>query len=357
MYSYENILEKMVNKYEELSGFKLQNESDIMLRLRVLSSELFNSFSALEFVKRQMFVPTAQESFLDKHALERGLTRKSGVKAKGEVTFCLSSVIAADVVIDKGTVVSTQGPDVKSFETTQAVVLKAGKLSVKAEVVATKEGSDHNVMKGEVCVMVTPPLYVNSVTNELSFTCGADSEDDEQLRQRIIESYKDISNGTNEVYYKRLAQSVEGVYSASVFSGVRGVGTLDIYIGGKGENQITKEQIAMVQEIVDENRELNVDALVLYATPKKVFLTLSLEVKEGYDFDKVSTEIKERITEYVDSLSVSQPFYLSDAGDVIFHTEGVKKYNFLQPYTSDVYPKINEYCSVDTIEIRRGENG
>lgn len=353
MYSYENILSKMVSKYEELSGGKLSNESDIMLRLRVLASELFNSFSALEFVKRQMFVPTAQAQFLDKHALERGLVRKNGVKAKGEVTFSLSSVIESDVVIDKGTVVSTQGPDVKSFETTQAVVLKAGKLSVKAEVVATKEGADHNVVKGAICVMVTPPLYVSSVTNENGLTGGADREEDEQLRQRVIESYKDISNGTNEVYYKRLAQSVEGVYSASVESGKRGIGTLNIYIGGKGEKQITKEQVDTVQKIVDENRELNVDALVLYATPKKVILTLSLEVKEGYDFDKVSDEIKEKLTEYVDSLSVAQPFYLCEAGDIIFHTEGVKKYNFLQPYTSDVYPEIDEYCSVESIEIRR----
>ena len=69
----------------------------------------------------------------------------------------------------------------------------------------------------------------------------------------------------------------------------------------------------------------------------------------GGDFDKVSDEIKEKLTEYVDSLSVAQPFYLCEAGDIIFHTEGVKKYNFLQPYTSDVYPEIDEYCLVESI--------
>lgn len=357
MYSYDEILSKMVQKYEELSGFSLSNESDIMLRLKVLSSELFNSYSALEFVKRQMFVPTAEAAFLDKHALERGLSRKSGVKARGEVTFSLSSVITSDIVINKGTVVSTQGPDVKTFETTQAVVLKAGRLSVKVPVLATKEGADHNVTKGAVCVMVTPPLYINQVTNELAFTSGADSEKDEQLRQRIIESYKDISNGTNEVYYKRLAQSVDGVYSASVKSGVRGIGTINIYIGGKGEKQITKEHINAVQKLVDENRELNVDALVVYANERKVFITMTLEVIEGYDFEKVSNEIKEKIIDYVDSLSVAQPFYLCDVGEIIYHTEGVKNYNFLQPYTGDVYPEINEYCAVEMIEIRSGDDG
>lgn len=353
MYSYEEILDKMVKKYEQLAGFSINRESDIMIRLRVLAGELYNSFCAVEFVKRQMFVSGASGEYLDNHALTRGIYRKSGAKAKGEVTFSLSSAIDSDIVIDEGTVVSTTGAQVLSFQTINQVVLKAGTVSVKAEVVATKEGADHNVMKNTVCVMVTPPLYVDSVINEMYFTGGADKESDEELRNRVISSYKDISNGTNDVYYRRLAQSVEGVYSSSVVSGVRGPGTINIYIMGKGKNQVTKDQIDMVQELVDKNRELNVDALVLYASPRDVFITFSLEVFEGYDFEQVCEDVKEKITDFVDELGVSKPLLLSELGDVIFHTQGVKNYNFLQPYSSDVYPDKHEYCAVDMIEIRR----
>ncbi len=353
MYSYNEILDKMVKKYEELSGFKLYEESDIMIRLRVLASELYNSYNALEYVKRQMNVKTAESEFLDNHALQRGLARKNGVKAKGEVTFALSSVIDTDIIIDKGTVVSTASADVKSFETDETVILKAGSLSVKATVTATKAGADHNVMKNAVCVMVTPPLYVSSVTNEMYFTGGADSESDDDLRQRIIDSYRDISNSTNEIYYKRLMQSVEGVYSSSVVAGDRGPGTLDIYLCGKGEKQITKEHFDIAQKIVDENRELNVDVVVYYASPRKVYINFELEVLEGYDFDQIVTELKAKINDYVDSLGVSKPLLMCELGDVIFHTQGVKRYNFIQAYSDDVYPEPNEYCSVDKIEVRR----
>lgn len=353
MYSYDEILQKMVEKYEELSGFKLYEESDIMIRLRVLAGELYNSYNALDYVKRQMNVKTAESEYLDHHALQRGLSRKSGVKAKGEVTFLLSSIASSDVVIDKGTVVSTASADVKSFETDETVIVKAGTISVKAKVTATKEGADHNVMKNTVCVMVTPPLYVSSVTNEMYFTGGADSESDDDLRQRIIDSYADISNSTNEIYYKRLVQSVEGVYSSSVVAGQRGAGTLNIYLCGKGEKQITKEHIEKAQKLVDDNRELNVDALVLYATERKVYINFSLEVLEGYDFDEISSILKTKINDYVDSLGVAKPLLMCELGDVIFHTQGVKRFNFIMAYSADVYPDQNEYCSVEDIEIRK----
>lgn len=353
MYSYDEILEKMVKKYEELSGFKIYEESDIMIRLRVLASELFNSYNALEFVKRQMNVKTAESEYLDNHALQRGLSRKNGVKAKGEVTFSLSSVIDTDIIISKGTVVSTSSADAKSFETDEAVVLKAGSLSVKAKVTATKAGADHNVMKNTVCVMVTPPLYVSSVTNEMYFTGGADGESDDDLRKRIIDSYSDISNSTNEIYYKRLMESVEGVYSSSVVAGERGAGTLNIYLCGKGDKQITKEHFETAQKLVDENRELNVDVMVAYASKRKVFISFALEVLEGYDFDEVQSLLKVKIKDFVDSLGVAKPLLMCELSDVIFHTQGVKRFNLIQAYSEDIYPAQNEYCCIDDIEVRR----
>lgn len=353
MYSYDEILQKMVDKYKELSGFEVFEESDIMIRLRVLAGELFNSYNALEYVKRQMNVKTAESEYLDNHALQRGLSRKNGVKAKGEVTFSLSTIASRDIVIDKGTVVSTASADVKSFETDETVIIKEGTLSVKAKVTATKEGADHNVMKDTVCVMVTPPLFVSSVTNELYFSGGADAESDDDLRKRIIDSYLDISNSTNEIYYKRLVQSVEGVYSSSVIAGKRGAGTLDIHICGKGEKQITREHIDKAQELVDKNRELNVDVFVLYSLPRKVYITFELEVLEGYDYNEIENVLKAKIKDYVDSLGVSKPLLMCELGDVIFHTQGVKKYNFIQAYSGDVYPQANEYCTIDNIEIRK----
>lgn len=353
MYSYEEILDRMVKRYEGLSGIAVSNESDIMLRLKVLSSELYTSFVASEFIKRQMFVQTATGEYLDKHATARGLERKEAQKAKGEVTFKLLEPMDTDIVIEKGTVVATAGPDAKTFETDTDVTLQAGSTSVAVTATAINGGADHNVLSNTICVMVTPPLYVNSVYNQKAFKGGVDAETDEELRERVLYSYRDISNGTNAVYYKRLAQSVPGVYSASVVPKVRGEGTINIYIYGKSDSQVNKDHIDAVQSLVDENRELNVDVLVLYAGEHKIVYTMALDVKDGYDFDEVAAVVDKNIRDYVDCLEVGAPVLLAELGEVVYHIQGVKNYDFVDVYCSDVYPEKNDHCVIESLDIRQ----
>ena len=354
MVSYEEILNRMVEKYEELSGFCINPESDIMIRLKVLAGEVYNSSCACEFLKRQMFLITASGEYLEKHALTRGLYRKLAVKSQGEVTFSRSVPTNTDVVIPKGTVVSTAGPQIRQFTTleTATITKNTGSVTVKAE--AVEGGASYNVIKDTISVLVTPPAGVTGVTNQMAFSGGSDEESDEELRGRVIYSYRDISNGTNAVYYKRLAESVEGVYSASVVSRARGAGTIDVYVWGKGESaSLTKENIEKIQKLIDENRELNVDVLVLRASRLKVSFTFNLCVEDGYSFDEVSAVITQKLTEYIDSLGVGKPALLCEMGEVIFHTQGVKNYEFLDAFCNDIFPQPNEYLKLDSLDIRQ----
>ncbi|MBQ8539016.1 MAG: baseplate J/gp47 family protein [Ruminococcus sp.] len=356
MLSYEEILNRMVEKYEELSGFSINSESDIMLRLKVLAGEIYNSTTACEFLKRQMFLSTASGEYLDKHAFTRGLYRKQAVKAKGEVTFYRSVINSTDVVIQKGTVVSTAGPQIRQFVTLETVTMLKDTGSVTAKAQAIEGGASYNVIKDTVTVLVTPPIGVTGVKNQMAFTGGSDEESDEELRERVLYSYRDISNGTNAVYYKRLAESVEGVYSASIVSRARGAGTLNVYVCGKGEEaSLNKEHIEKVQKVLDENRELNVDILVVYALPLKVSFNLNLCVKDGYSFDEVSAEITQKLRDYIDSLGVGRPALLCEMGEIIFHTQGVKNYEFIDAFCNDVFPQPNEYLRLTEVDIRQVE--
>ena len=351
MNSYDNIVNKMKDKYEELTGGQVSNESDIMMRFKVLATQLLNMENAVEFVKRQMFVSTAEGEYLDMHASERGLTRKDSVKARGEVTFSLSFPSASDIVIEKGTVVATSGVDFKSFETTKDVVILAGKLEVSVPVVAVKGGSDHNVKKDAICVMVTPPMGVDKVTNKLQTKSGADKESDEDLRARTLDSYKDISNSTNAVYYKRLAQSVGGIHSASVQAGVDGAGTLALYLRAKGDAQLSMERIEEVQQLIDKNRELCVDTYVYYAVPKNFSLNLSLELYDSYEFSVVSEKVREKLYEYIDSLEVGQPALMCEMNEALYHIEGVKNFHFNGNTAGDITVNTNQYCVLENLEI------
>lgn len=351
MISYEEILSRMVKKYEELSGGTVHEQSDIMLRLSVLSGELYNSYVASEFIKRQMFVSTASGEYLDKHALARGLYRKEAVKASGEVTFSVDTAYDTDVVIEKGTAVSTSGENVVQYMTDSAVTLYAGNTSVKAKVSAVEGGGKYNVIADTVTVLVTPPSGITAVTNETAIKGGTDAETDEELRERVLYSYRDISNGTNAVYYQRLAQSVSGVHSASVVSKARGEGTINVYICGKSNSPVNSEVITQVQTLLDENRELNVDILVLSASAVNVSFSFNLEIEDGYSFIEVKEEIEDKARAYVESLGVGKPALMCELGDLIFHTQGVRNYEFISAFCEDVYPDANEYCVLSELDI------
>ncbi len=214
-------------------------------------------------------------------------------------------------------------------------------------------GADHNVLENTVSVMVTPPQGISAVTNTKAFTGGVDSETDEELRSRILDSYRDISNGTNAVYYKRLAQSVSGVYSASVISRARGAGTIDVCIKGKSDSPVNSSHIDKVQQLLDENRELNVDIMVKFAIPIKVSFSIYMEVLDGYSFADVSQSVTKKVKKHIDSLEIGQPALLCDLGDIIYHTTGVKNYSFRDAYCNDVYPTHEQCCVYNGIDIRQ----
>lgn len=352
MDSYDDILKRMVDSYSELSGFVPNEESDIMLRFRVLAGELYSNLVAQKYLKEQMFAVTASADYLDKHATVRGLERKQATYSTGELTFSLSQTALEDVLIPKGVVASTNSSQALRFKTTIDAVIPTGAISVTVPAQAVESGVTYNVKSKQVSVIVTPPAGVVAVTNNKAFTGGTDKESDQSLRQRVLYSYQDISNGTNAIYYKRLAESVPGVYSAGVVPRERGNGTVDVYISSKGED-VTYKEVEQVQQLLDENRELNVDVMVWRALSSKVCMLLELEVVDGYAFEDVKAELESKITEFVACLGVGKPMYLKDICDLIYHTDGVK--NFCLPESSnfDVFPGDTHYCVMSEFDIRQ----
>ena len=352
MDSYDDILRRMKLKYRSLAGFLPSDESDIMLRLKVLAGEIYNMAVANEYVKQQMFAQTASSQYLDSHAQQRGLYRKDAEKAIGVVTFSTEEAAVSDIVIEEGTVVSTAQEEPLQFVTKYAATIKAGSNSAVVQAQAASAGRKYNVRPKTVSVLVTPVAGITKVTNESAFAGGVDKENDEDLRKRVLDSYRDISNSTNEIYYKRLVESLPSVYSSSVLSNARGAGTLDIYMSGKGNTPIGIKDLEKAQELVDENRELNVDAIVFNALPKQVKVTVGIDVEDGYSFEQMKELVTQKITEYVESLGVAKPFLLSDVGDIIYHTVGIRNYMFYDSFCSDVFVQGFEYCVINQIDVR-----
>lgn len=87
-------------------------------------------------------------------------------------------------------------PDIQ-FSVTTAAIIVDGEVTVDSvQVSAVTPGSTGNVPRGAIKQFSTPPFSGATVTNALSFTTGADSETDDQLRVRIKQALASVGLGT-----------------------------------------------------------------------------------------------------------------------------------------------------------------
>ena len=350
MNSYEEILKRMKEEYKELSGYEVPHLSDIDIRLKILAGEIYKEQVNLEFIKNQMFVQTATEEYLDYHGVERGIVRKAAVSATGKVTFSVLEPLTTDLVIPKNTIVSTSTNNPLRFYTNNIAYITAGKKEVTVNCTAEISGADSNVVAGAINVLITSIPGINAVTNTYAFVGGADKETDEQLRKRIINSYKSISNGTNQAFYESLAMSIEGVTSVSVVPRAIGTGTVGVYISSNGDKP-DDALVAKVQSVMNEEREINVDVRVIGASKYLASLSVNIKVLEGYNFNDVALKVKDSIREYVSSLEIGQSLYENYVGKVILGVEGVDNYEFTGYYDSEYIIEKNQFITINDIVI------
>ena len=88
---FDTLYQAMAQSYQDSTGYPVNPDSDLGIRMQVLAGELLNCYGELEQTKRQMFPQTATGSWLDLHGEARGLTRTQEQKATGAVTFSLCS--------------------------------------------------------------------------------------------------------------------------------------------------------------------------------------------------------------------------------------------------------------------------
>lgn len=350
MDSYEKVLEKMEQAYEEQAGVVPDKYSDTGIKLRVLAGEIYSIGTEVEWLKKQMFPTTATGTALEKHAAERGLERRAAEKSKGEVTFMLEYVQNEGVVIPKGTVVSTTDEVPLRFLTTETSTIEVGTTYVNIPVEAEFGGSRYNVGYRDISVLVTSVPLVYSVVNQSAFTGGADAESDEELRNRLYYSYQNNNNGTNIAFYKGLAESVQGIYSAGIIPRNRGTGTVDIYISKYG-TEADSELVSQVQGIMNKAREVNVSVIVYTARATAVDIYVNVEVKDGYTFEDVRQRCIAELKEYVTSLGVGASLYLSQAAERIYHIPGIKRFVFDYDYCDDVVFNNTRFPVPGDIEV------
>ena len=163
------------------------------------------------------------------------------------------------------------------------------------------------------------------MTNPEAFTGGADVEDDEALRERVLETFRRMPNGANAAFYEQEALSFPEVAAASVVPRPRGVGTVDVVIATTA-GLPGSELLEAVTDHLEAKREIAVELQVKAPTARQMDVTVQVAARAGADSAAVIQAVKSAIQTWFDGKLLGQSVLRAKLGDIIYEVEGVENY-------------------------------
>ena len=151
--------------------------------------------------------------------------RYPGEKATGSIKFSRSAISSSDLLIPIGTICAMtpeSGGAPILFQTTENATIAAGELSVFVTAQAIIKGIASNVGVGTIDHLRSSVLYISSITNDAPFTGGTDSESDDALRLRALNTIWEEGKATVPLMQNHI-------------SGVQGVREVKVYTIGEGD--------------------------------------------------------------------------------------------------------------------------
>jgi len=240
---------------------------------RVQAGAVHGLYGYLDFISRQVMPDTAETEYLDRWAGIWGITRKAAAAAQGDVAFTgvSGSTIPADTLLQRS--------DGAEFTTDAEATLADG--AATAAVTAVEAGEDGNTEAASTLTLVNPVSGVNSeaVVDDDGLTGGADTESDDDLRQRLLDRIKEPPHGGADFDYKAWALETAGVTRAWCFPAWLGLGTVGVsFVCDDQESSIIPDagMVTAVQDYIDARRPVTAAVTVFAPTPVEVDFTIAL---------------------------------------------------------------------------------
>ena len=350
MKEISELYEGMLETFEEKTGFAMEDTADLAVRLYAAAAEIHALYIYADWALTQSFPQSAAGKYLDYHGQLRGITRKSGHKAGGILRFKIDSARAEPLRVPAGTVCTTAG--LVRFVTTEDALIRAGALYADAAAEAEVVGTAGNVPAERITNMTRAPVGVTGVTNPAAFAGGSGEEDDESLRERILDSFIRLPNGANAAFYELRALSHPGVEAVRVIPRHQGIGTVGVVVsaaGGVPEQVLLQE----IQDDLDSVREIAVDVTVMAPEPERMDLAVRILPKPGKSFDSAQAAVRTALTAWFDGGLLGKPVYRTQLGKVILDTGVVETYTITAP-TKDLPADARRLPQLGTLTITEG---
>ena len=233
-YTYERLLEDVLNNAPE--GIDTRQGSIFYDAVSGVLIKVAKLYTDLDLVVELSRLTTTTGDALDAKAGEFGITRLAATRAKYRAEF-------------EGV---TPEPGERFYYDGAYFVLRqeaeTGLLYFEAEA-AGEDGND--IYEG------TPAVPVNNIEGLISATFGAiyengsDDEDDESLRNRVIEKIAGPAENGNKQHYKTWCESIDGVGRARIFPLWLGENTVKAVLIDTTGKPCSEAKVLEVQNYID----------------------------------------------------------------------------------------------------------
>ena len=281
-----NLVNQMINFY----GLKLEvgetritdfNEgSEIRNLIEVFAIGIYALLDEQHEATRIAFISTSYGTWLDRIGEMPfiNLPRIASEYARGEVTFTLATAQNEDITIPVDTLlaVSTSGLE---FITTSECLISSGETTGTASAECLTTGADGNVAAQAIDTVSSEFVDTElvSVSNSFAFDGGADEEDDEVYRERLLTNVQADGFGT-QGWYVNLCENVAGVHDVLLVD-VTGY-TKKALVNGNVKPTPDSILLDVLTKLTDNrNRVLNHTFTVDKPTYDSHSLTITLNVK------------------------------------------------------------------------------
>lgn len=262
----KELISRVQSDAESRLGKKSMRWTLVPVMSRVIAGVSHSLHGLIDFAVRQIFSSTAEGAYLERRASEYGIYRKQAVSAVGTVKF-------------SGTGRVPSGTQLQSTDDMIYVTTADASDEMSAPIKAVKAGAYGNAGAGMELTLVSPIAGIQSTAVASELTGGADAEDDESLRERLLQRQKNPPKAGTKADYVAWALAVPGVTRAWCYPQELGQGhvTVRFMTDGMTENGIPNS--VMVERVTKYIESMMPVTCILHVEapiPKPLDVTIDL---------------------------------------------------------------------------------
>lgn len=314
--------------------------NNVAVSAKVMAGAVWESFSFLDYIKRQAWVHSADSTHLDRHGRDFGMPRLPATFAEGSVTFTGT----ASVVVPSG--ITVQRADGVRFTTTTGGTV-SGLGTVTVAVRCDTVGATGNTAAAAGVNLIAPIAGIETAAVVASggIGGGSDVEGDESYRSRLLFRKRNPPHGGAAHDYIAWAREINGVTRVFVdpvssTNGRTSVGIWflmdDLYTNGIPQSA----DVSRVAAYIDTVRPAG--AIVQVAAPAPITVPITIDNLNPDTVairDAIAAELADLFRREALVSTRSAPFtlYRSQIIEAIARATGERSHDLTAPATNVTY--------------------